>query len=116
MDVKIEITQIKIRGARTLPCYRLEDSSPVSYSSDVTDHELVFGCTLPFTVAIEDGRTDREVVHDVLDALHSMVGDNVALLAELKAKNGVALPIAVKLEYGQSNTNGIRPKAKVEGL
>jgi hypothetical protein len=107
-DVDVEITSMRFRASRTLPAYR-EDGSPVSYSSDLTDHEIVVGMSVPMTIKVKDGLADMALAEAVIEQLSGLVSTTVALAAELKTKTGVNLPIAVA--YGANS-----PKKKVEGI
>jgi hypothetical protein len=104
--VDVEITGMKVRASRTLPVYR-EDGTAVSYTSDVSDHEIVVGCSLPMALVLPAGLSDKETVLEVMQVLSDMVSEKVALCAEVKALSGAKLP--VKVDYA---LNG----RKVEGI
>ncbi len=101
MDIDVEIVSVKIRAARTLPCYRTETGESVSYSSDVTDHELVIGLGLPMTVSVADDLTGEACVNAVLAHLNGMVTNNMELAAKAKVNGGVYLALPVKIDYGK---------------
>lgn len=110
VDVDVEITGMKVRASRTLPVYN-ENGSPVSYSSDVTDHEIVVGCTLPMTIETPAAMTDTDRVVAVIEFLSSMLSERVTVAAEIKAMAGAKLPQPVKLDYG-----AVSSKKRVEGI
>lgn len=100
--VQLECVQFAITAEKALPAYD-KQGRVIAYSSEKTAATATFVMgDLPVSVAVAMDEHGNPSISELVKALHHLVGNGVRMVAEVKALNGVTLPVARHIDTAEA--------------